>query len=501
MLFLNSARTVLLAFLIFLSYSLAAQVDFEGPASPISILNTAADENYLSISPDETILSFSRLKSATNQGAISNPGNIWQVEIDSVFGSAYQIDVNDSTMLNISLGGVGKVHYFAEIEAKYGTYYTKVFRSETGSKSKKEAQIPYLTNKSPFISGNISKDGNYMVLSLEGTTSYGVEDLYVCQRRTDGSWSSPKNLGPGVNSAFQEFTPFLLGDDILYWSSNGRSGEGSFDIFFSKRLDDTWQNWSQPKGIGKEINTQGAETSFQVAGDYAYFVSTQDSDGYGDVKRIKLAEPFEENDSISYEEQLYITRTISILDESTGEPVPASIIVKSQSIDSTFQGAKAEVNLLELEDLTLEVEAPKYFPEGSVYTSSALDTLEVIQIRLKPLVVGATVNLQNVLFQRATTDFVGGSEKELERVVKMLQDNPDLKILVKGHTDNRGNAVMNMDLSQRRAQKVMDFLIESGVEEERVSSQGFGGTVPIASNEDEFTRKLNRRVEFTVLEQ
>lgn len=499
--FLNTYRNLLLAFCILMVSTLAAQVEFEGSAIPISILNTSADENYLTIGPDGTFLNFSRLKSNSNQGAVANPGNIWQVPIDSITGSPKQLDINDSTMLNVSLGWVGDVHYFGEVESKYGTYFTKIFRTSKGGISKKETEIPYLTNKSPVISANISADGNYMILSLEGTTSYGVEDLYVCQRRSDGSWSSPKNLGPGINTAFQEFTPFLLDNEVLYWSSNGRSGEGSFDVFYSKRLDDTWQSWSQPQALGEAINTQGAETSFQLLGEYAYFVSTQDSDGYGDVKRIKLAEPLENRDTTSYEEELFITRIISVVDESTGTPVLSNIKINGLSIDSSYQAAEARIEFLELEDLTIEVEAPKYFPVGNVYTSSALDTLETIEIALKPLVVGATVNLENVLFQRSTTDFVGGSEKELERVAKMMRDNPELKILVKGHTDNRGNAVMNMDLSQRRAQKVKDYLIESGVDEVRVFSEGFGGTEPIASNEDEFTRKLNRRVEFTVLEQ
>lgn len=119
-------------------------------------------------------------------------------------------------------------------------------------------------------------------------------------------------------------------------------------------------------------------------------------------------------------------------------------------------------------------------------------------ILLEPLATGNTIALQNVLFYRGTANFVEGSERELGLVVEMMKENPDVNIFLKGHTDNVGNAVLNVQLSQARVDAVMDFLTDRGISADRISGKGYGGAEPVASNETEETRKLNRRVEFEI---
>ena len=121
-------------------------------------------------------------------------------------------------------------------------------------------------------------------------------------------------------------------------------------------------------------------------------------------------------------------------------------------------------------------------------------------IALEPLVVGNTITLKHVLFERAKDAFLKGSESELDLLVQMMTDNPDIKIFLAGHTDNTGNSKASIELSQHRVDAVKKYLVEKGINSKRISGKGFGGTKPIASNATEETRKMNRRVEFSIVE-
>ncbi len=476
------------------------QVAFDGQPQSLKHLNSVYDENFLVLGQDGAIY-FTRLKHPANPKGVNNPGHIWVVKNDTVIES---LAGQKASAMGAFLGtAVGNVFY-GEVEEEFGAPVTSLYA--LGSGGKRKLSIPYFVNESPAVSGYISADGNYLLLSLEGRTTYGVEDIYVCRRGANGVWGAPTNLGSTINTNFQEFTPFLSqNNQTIFWASNGRDGAGSFDIYQSTRLDETWQQWSQPVNVSA-VNTTGSETSFQMVGDYAYFVSTQDSDGYGDIKRIKLAEPIPEYDedyTVPFQVELAtIPRSFVLKEAITGQDITGDVIVKGQRVDTTFKDVQvARLELLALEDLSLEVAATGYVSQGLVVTATELASSGTVEITMQPLSIGTTVKLEHVLFVRGTTEFVEGSEVELERVVAMMRANPQLKILVKGHTDNQGNAEKNLLLSRERASKVREYIVAGGIEDTRVDSRGFGGTQPVASNANEFTRKLNRRVEFTVIEQ
>ncbi len=478
----------------------------EGNGEPLGVFNTPSDENFVSVRRDASAVAFTRLKSPSNDGGVTNPGALFVSMIGANPDSAKAWAIGGQSTLDVGLGWSGSRFLFASVTEKYGAFSSEIFITDEEGARVQQVLIPYFRNKSPYISGSISADGKYLLLSLEGTTTYGVEDLYVSTRKRTGEWSAPKNLGPIVNTSFQEFSPFLSGDgQTLYWSTNGREGVGSFDVFYSQRLDETWQRWSEPQNLGTTVNTVGAETSFQLAGEYAYYVSTQDSDGYGDLRRAKLSipEPLT-NDSLQLAPVADegIRRNFLFLDEGSGQEIMVKASFKGILLDTLFEDvSNVPLTFAEFEDLALEVTAADYVSIGQVITAAELSEKSSFRIMLQPLTVGTTVNLEHVLFARGTTDFITGSDIELVRVVEMLKENPTLKILVKGHTDNRGNADKNLELSQQRADKVKAFIVAQGVGPLRVESEGFGGTQPIASNDSEYTRKLNRRVEFTVIEQ
>jgi len=120
--------------------------------------------------------------------------------------------------------------------------------------------IPYFLNRSLSLSGQLSADGMVFVYSAEAQDSRGAEDLYVSIKNDVGRWSEPKNLGPIINTSFEELSPSLSADKkYLYFSSNGRKGYGSFDVYFSERLDDSWTSWSIPSNMGSRVNSEGRE--------------------------------------------------------------------------------------------------------------------------------------------------------------------------------------------------------------------------------------------------
>jgi OmpA-OmpF porin, OOP family len=140
-----------------------------------------------------------------------------------------------------------------------------------------------------------------------------------------------------------------------------------------------------------------------------------------------------------------------------------------------------------------------YMAELKLITQSDLLSSDTIKIAIRPLKVGNTLQLDNVLFVKGTANMIEGSNGSLDLLVSALKNAPNLKIALKGHTDNQGNAALNLALSNERVQKVREYLVLAGIEEVRLSGKGYGGRQPIASNSSESTRKLNRRVEFVVI--
>lgn len=486
----------------------AQEVAFVGVSEKLDSLNSVSDEGFLQLSRDFETLYFTRLKSPDNADGLNNPGGIWYSSKGQDIWYPPQISpIEDTQAKGVVIGTDSRDRIlFAEVKQNFTTYETKLFLAENKKPiNQRPLDIPYFSNQSDVISGFLSADGTILLLSLEGRATYGVEDIYVSFRQGN-RWTSLKNLSSGINTPFQEFTPFLSRDNkTLYWATNGREdGYGSFDIYFSKRLDDTWQRWSEPVNIGPWINSEGSETSFQLGREFAYYISTQNSDGYGDVRRMKLKDVIdvtEDVDSIIVEESSVAVKRFSLKDRTTGENVLGNIMVKSASIDLEINNADTfKLPYNSGEDIQILAEAHGYMVMESILTSTELDQGDQFELELVPLTVGTTIQLDHVLFHRGTDEFIDGSQEQLDLVVKVLQENPEIKILVKGHTDNQGDPSRNLKLSQQRAKKVRDYILRQGFTSKRVQAKGYGGNVPIASNESEETRRLNRRVEFTITE-
>jgi len=495
-----------------------------------SILNSKYDERNPVLSPDGKTLFFVRKFHPENAGGVKDPGDIW---ISSLVNGQWTQPVNAGSKINTKYFN-GVIGYKEE-----QTIYVYGHYTPDGSKPKTQGisrttyvngvwsdpvivPVEYFMNKSEDESISLSADGSIMVMSLESFGSYGEEDLYVSFLRPDGKWSQPKNLGYGLNTTAQEFTPYLAPDNVtLYFSSNGYEGLGSKDIYVTTRLDDTWQHWSEPKNLGSSVNSVGMELSFlPISSDMAYFISTQNSDGYGDVKMKKIEPQLIkgigiEPQVVSNEPRLDLSNLPEIRSESkivavfgrvtnreNQEPLEVNISVSSDGFSEEFENEK---------DGAYKIELPKgkvyelvFGAQGFLSRSEEVDLTQgeefmELPVVLYPIELGATINLEGVNFYRGTADLIESSFRQLGIVVQLLKDNPTMEIELSGHTDNQGDPRLNLRLSQDRVEKVKEYLVSKGIQPGRISGKGYGGARPIASNASETTRKLNRRVEFKII--
>jgi OmpA-OmpF porin, OOP family len=519
----------------------AQQVDVDQLPAALEALNSRYDEQNAILHPDGRSLYFTRANDSLNVGGPRDRGDIWvsQLGDDGRWQSPHNLGapVNDdlkNVMLGFSPdGAVMFVHLEERLPGgmivNNGIGYSL---HQSGAWTvPRRLSVDYYTNKSRHQSGSLSPDGSVMVLSLDSYGSRGEEDLYVSFYES-GRWSQPRNLGSDVNTSGQEMTPYLAPDrSTLYFSSNGHGGQGGRDLFVARRLDETWQRWSKPVNLGTEFNSEGVELWYHIdaVNQLAYFTSTTNSDGYGDIRAARIrpedmvpAEPAPRPaapEVIAFEELLppempqagapeppaapvRIFRG-SVRDIRNRQPLDAAVNIQSGEGEeilniNALQGVFSVELPFSAERVKVAVKYPGYM--GAEEVIILREEEQAREFLLEPLAVGATIRLNSVLFERSTAVLIDSSYAELDRLAEVMVENPGMRIELAGHTDNQGDARKNLRLSQDRVDMVRNYLIVKGVDPGRIRGRGFGGSRPVASNANEETRKLNRRVEFIILE-
>ena len=487
-------------------------------------LNTRYDEQNPILSPDGKKLYFTRANDSLNIGGPRDKGDIWVSELSEEGNWSKPRNLGEPVndyLKNYMLGFSpdGKIMFLNQEKRNPGGIIINdgiAFSVNTGGSWSKPSKVSvdYLLNKSKHQSGSISKDGKIMLLSLQAYASRGEEDIYI-STYVDGKWTQPINLGSDINTPGQEMTPYLAPDNkTLYFSSNGHSGHGGRDLFVAERKGDGWTSWTKPKNLGSAVNSFGVELNYfmDTNNKIAYFSSTQNSDGYGDIKahNIELPMPdepvveevFTELVEMAMEARKTLRFSGVVLSEKTKEPVSAALNIQfedyEENINTNEANGQYSVELpLATQEITINVKSPGFMSITEVINLGGEDA--GYEFVLTPLEVGATIRLNEVYFQRATSDLLEESFSELDRVVDMMEENPTVKIELSGHTDNQGSSKLNLKLSQERVEKVKQYLTEHGIEGKRIKGKGYGGTKPVASNASEETRKLNRRVEIKIL--
>jgi outer membrane protein OmpA-like peptidoglycan-associated protein len=341
-----------------------------------------------------------------------------------------------------------------------------------------------------------------LISAIQQEKTVGKQDLYVSFKdKKTGIWSEPKNLGSNINTPEVEATAFLTADGTeLYFSSNGHGGEGGFDIFVSKRLDSTWTRWSTPENMGVPYNSPGNELYFSIpaSGKYLYLARDHGTLGGSDLFRIKLKkQPL----------PVLLLRAM-VTDAKTGKPVEAEIYFEKVEDTEVHEGKKTdnkgnfEVVLKGGKKYKMFIKAaPNYVTEHRFIDLSDLKAYkeDYMEIKLQPVEVGLTVKIENIYFDFGKSEILPESFDELNALVETLKDAPKAKIEISGHTDAIGKDEDNLKLSQDRANSVVTYLVQHGIFPDRLVAVGYGETVPVATNDTDEGRALNRRVEFKIL--
>jgi len=506
----------------FLPCLVVAACSFAQSSSPFDLVNTAYDEQQPVISPDGKTLYFTVANHPQNIGGKKDPGDIW---MSLWLAGSWSAPVHGGNVLNNK--GYNAVagfspdgselfllsHYTSNGEVAGTQGIARSRNTGAGWSSPENISIPYFLNRSTVLSGDFNRDHSVFVFSAESYSTIGAEDIYISMKR-DGKWSEPVNLGLKINTPFQEVSPSLSMDGTkLYFASNGRRGGlGSFDIYMSERLDDSWTSWSVPANLGQQVNSADRELYYreEMPG-YFLYTSTRNSDGYGDIRFLKdsiqkplavdtLTKLVESDRTIISDKEVRISGRVT--NSKTGESVVARLVFKSDSsyTSSSSKSGAYVILVPSTRVYSIEVEA-----KGFVNISEKLDihTFQMqaleMNFKLQPIEVGTLVSLKSVLFEVGTTDLLNESYEELNVVVDFLNTNPKVEIELEGHTDNRGDAKKNQVLSQQRVEKIKEYLVKKGISGKRIKGKGFGGTRPIATNDSEEARKLNRRVEFMII--
>ncbi len=502
-------------------------------------VNSEYNEIAPVISPDGQTLYFSRISHPQNSFGDKGSQDIWFAE--AVNGGQWGLARRLPAPLNKeeynSLYSITPDGNTILIKGAYknGRYETRGFstsqRLARGWSAPEKLDIPGYEkmSKGQFDCGVLSNDGKVLVLSFSEKKNSKEDDIYVCFKQKNGSWTKPQNLGPEINTEdFTETTPFLAADGYtIYFSSNRPGGQGSNDIYYSKRIDKSWKRWSKPVNLGPAVNTDGYDAYYTVSalGDFAYLTSFKETIGKGDVVRIPLGGSGSgEGDG---KDTTNLTQPVApapdpvvmisgkVTDSKTGKPVEAKIIYEDMA-DGEEVGT-ATTNPLTGEykivlpygkKYSMRAVAPNFIAEGE--NVDLTDSVTAVQgkgfreianksLKLVPIEAGQVVRLNNISFQFAKATLTPESFPELDRIALTMTENTKLTIELGGHTDNVGGDAANLKLSQERADTVREYLIGKGIEPDRIASKGYGEARPVATNDTPDGQAANRRVEFTIL--
>lgn len=446
-------------------------------------------------------------------------------------GKTLNTDDHDAT-IGLSPDGSELFLYKAE---NMGDIYVSKLKGNEWSKPK---SLKGINSKYHETTASFSFSGStiYFVSDREkddfGTKSYGGKDIYYSEKDAEGDWGKVKNMGPIINTMYDEEAVFMHPDGkTMYFSSRGHKTMGDYDIF-KCTLNDKGE-WNMPENLGYPINSPEDDRFFVISGSgkHGYFATAKEGGlGFHDIYMITflgpekpLVQSNEDNLLASLEnpvKEIVVEKAVelktmrltvlkgTIKDALTNDPVEATIEivdnVKNKIVFTSTSNSKTGKFLVSLpsgRNYGIAVKADKYlFHSENFDLAEAKEYREVEkEIKLAKMDVGVKIVLRNIFFDYGKSTLRPESYGEIERLQKLLSDFPAVRIEISGHTDNKGSKPTNKSLSENRAKAVVDNLIKNGIAADRLEFKGYADDQPVADNKTEDGRQLNRRVEFKVL--
>ncbi|MEY2637068.1 MAG: hypothetical protein RLZZ197_1544 [Bacteroidota bacterium] len=555
-------------FFLLMSVCLMAQ---KTPENLGSAVNSEYSELNPVISPDGRTLYFGRKSHPANRygvkgsETISGSQDIWFSEkVGDTWSTARRLSEvlnrdQYNTILSISPDSQTILLKGAYVN---GTYETRGFsisnKTTAGWTVPVKLEIPGYEQMSKGKNeyGYLTMDGKALLLAFARKKNSEDDDLYVSFFE-EGRWTRPLDLGETINTKYSETTPFLSADGkTLYFSSDRPGGQGSQDIYLTRRLDDTWQNWRKPQNLGSPINTEEYDAYYSIAakGDYAYFMSGKGSLGKKDIFRLAIEAPtagdagggavnespggpgsvkesggkignapsdVSTGDSrlgnsstrsvTSQESDPVVLLSGTVLNQQTGKvPEDASVTYEDLSTGKVLGQAKPDPNTGKYKlvlpfgkNYGITAKAKGLIPASTNLDLSTMKgrylELDDRDLSMVPLVKGNTATINNLFFDLGKATLKPESGPELKRILQVMTENKSLVIEISGHTDNTGSDEINDKLSLERANAVKENLLKGGIDTSRIRTKGYGKSKPKADNSTEEGRQINRRVEIEIL--
>lgn len=500
------------------------------------VVNTRFTEHSPILSVDGNTLIFTSNRPEDPNGSEDFEDVYVTRKVNNQWSAPKKISKNINTQYNdaaASLSPDGKTLFlYSELGA--GDIYASTFDGKDWSEPK---PLNKNINTSQFweTCASVSADGKKLYFASNRDGGFGDLDIYVSELDSHGQWGKAVNLGPTINTPGNEDSPFIHFDGVtLYFSSDGHPGMGNSDIFVSELKGN---KWTKPENIGYPINLWEYDGFFTMAHDKKMgFYSTVKEGGLGgiDIYSINFLEPkykpkplppppvvvaekkkpvsqnFVDESVLKVKEQkVYTVLRGKVIDENTAMPLNATVSLVDNENGKVLAKIYTDPSSGDFEliiphggNYGVTTESNGYLfnsinfslPKFAEYQE--IDT-HIIMVKTE---IGSKVVLRNIFFEVGKFALKDQSVSEVHKVEELLLKNPQLKVQINGHTDNTGNAAANKDLSLKRANAVVDFLVKKGIDKSRVSAKGYGSERPIVSNDDEQGgREINRRTEIEVV--
>ncbi|HEY8401976.1 MAG TPA: OmpA family protein [Cytophagaceae bacterium] len=466
------------------------------------LINTEHQEYLPYITADRSYLFFTSRRPGSTGGKKDVDGLMYEdIYVAKSKGGAWDHPVNIGAPLNSDIHDacIGISENGQTMFVYKGVNGGDIYISELKG-NKWQTPKPLPINTQFFETSACLSPDERTLFFVRAADAYSNRDIYYCSRTVGGNWSAPRKVN-GINTEYDEDAPFMHPDGkTLYFSSKGHSSMGGYDVFKSVLQKDG--SWSTPVNLGYPINTAGDDVYFVLSADGKVgFYSSDKEGGYGKQDIYSIRMPVSEKAP-----ELALLK--GKVKNEAGNPVEAEITVTDNETKEiigkyTSNSATGEylIALPSGKNYGIAIEQPGHlFYSENVYLKPEEGYKEINEdIKLVPAKSGATVVLKNIFFDSGKSDLRPESTTELDKLVKLLNNNATLRIEISGHTDNIGDPNANQLLSERRAQAVVNYLTSKGISKQRLTAKGYGSNKPIADNGTAEGRQKNRRTEFKIL--
>ncbi|HET6243416.1 MAG: PD40 domain-containing protein [Bacteroidetes bacterium] len=475
-------------------------------------INSVYPEYAPVISADESVLIFTSRRPESAGGKKTEDGQYFEdIYISTKENGEWSTPVSISPNINtaaheasVGLSVDGQSLLLYKSEGPEGNIYISKLIGDKWEVPVKLSEN--ITGKSWEPSASISADGNSLYFTSDRKGGFGGRDIYKSKKLPNGDWSLPVNMGPEINTEFDEDGPFIHPDGkTLFFSSKGHSTMGGFDVFFS--IMDENGKFQKPSNLGYPVNTTDDDIYYSLSADgkRAYYSSSKEG-GFGEKDLYLL-------NFIEHKETPLALIKGTILDVYGNVPLVDIIVTDNETeeiVGIYYPNTKTGNYLFILPpgaNYNISYEA-----EGYLFKSENIDVpidanYYVINqsINLQLIEIGQKIVLNNIFFDFGKSTLRSTSKVELQKLYTLLEKNPSLTVEISGHTDHIGSKEMNVKLSQERAQAVVTYITEKGMGGSRLLAKGFGSAQPLTNgknndgSDNPEGMQLNRRVEMKII--